>query len=182
MWAYIKISYAELNGTTDRTPWMNHLLMQSMVKAQCVSKENEPGVSKCICVSLICAVREKHLLMKGICLPLDPTGKWGEKMRIEAFEELGVKSNMANMEPERHPAPRSSHLSSCRSGVFIGINIQLLPRLCLGWGWRRTNVSSPPIPQPHLAFLLHSSGVLVCWAFEHHQAVPATALKHSSQG
>lgn len=72
--------------------------MQSMVKAQCVSTENEHGVSKCICLSLICAVREKHLLMKGICLPLDPTGKWkkGGKKHSTAFEEVGLKSVLAN--------------------------------------------------------------------------------------
>lgn len=47
-----------------RRPWMNHLWMQFMVKAQ----ENEADISKC-------TVREKHFPMKGIRLPLDPTGK-----------------------------------------------------------------------------------------------------------
>lgn len=90
---YIKISYAKLSGTTDRRRWMNHLLMQSMVKAQCLSNGKWAGISKCICISLICAVRGKQLLMKGRCLPLDPTGRWG-KMHIESFEELGVMSNL----------------------------------------------------------------------------------------
>lgn len=97
MWGYMKNSYAELNGTTDRRLWMKRSLMQSMVKAQSVSKENEPGVSKCICLSLICAVREKHLLMKGTCLPLDPTGKaahWSLWRSPIGWEEngSGVKS------------------------------------------------------------------------------------------
>lgn len=80
--------------------------MQFMVKAQ----ENEADISKC-------TVREKHFPMKGIRLPLDPTGKRrGGEMHVEAFEELEVKSNPGYMEPE-------SPLSSWRSGVLTGINI-----------------------------------------------------------
>ena len=61
---------------------MNYLLVKCVVKAECVSKENEPGVSNCICLSLICAVREKYPLMKGMCLPQYPTGKRGEKNSV----------------------------------------------------------------------------------------------------
>lgn len=52
---------------------MDYLLLQT--KPQCESTENEPDISKCVWLSLICAVRGKHLLMKGRCSPLDPSGK-----------------------------------------------------------------------------------------------------------
>ncbi len=96
MWAYIKNSYIGLNGTTYRGRWMDHLLMQSMVKAWSVSKENEAGISHCIFLSLICAVRGKNVLMKGTCLPLDPTGKWGQEMHIEFLKNRERNQTLAN--------------------------------------------------------------------------------------
>lgn len=83
----------------NRRCWMNHLLMQSMVKAQCLSNGKWAGISKCICVSLICAVREKQVLMKGICLPLDPAGRWGENAHWSLWRTgSGVKSSASSAE------------------------------------------------------------------------------------
>lgn len=67
---------------------------------------------------------------------------------------------LANVESEQHPAPRSSHHTSCRSGVFTGIKKpQLLPRLCLGWDWKKARVAL--LKSPSLIFPSLSSPILL---------------------
>lgn len=67
-------------------------------------------------------------------------------MHTEASEELGVESN------DQHPVLRTSHLSSCRKGVFTDC--------ARDGGGERPEYSSALIPQPHLSslFFLASAG------------------------
>ena len=98
--------------------------------------------------------------MKGICLPLDPTGKWGGGIIMKPLKTWDCRQILPNVEPEQHPAPRSSHRTSCRSGVFTGIKKpQLLPRLCLGWGWKKARVAL--LQSPSLISASLSSPILL---------------------
>lgn len=151
MWAYIKNSCAELSGKTDRRRWMSRLLMQSMGTAQCLRAGKWAGVSKCICILLICAVRGKQPPdERDISSPESGT-KVGGKCIIKPLKNWEWCQVLANMEPEQHPALRARHLSCCRSGVFTGPTKQLLPRRCRGRGWRKARVTRlqfPSLPSP----------------------------------
>lgn len=60
--------------------------------------ENELAFLNALAQSLIRAVREKQLFVKGMCLPLDPTGRWW-KTHIRAFEDLGAMLNLGQHGP-----------------------------------------------------------------------------------
>lgn len=161
MWDYIKNSCAELSGTTDRRRWMSRLLMQSMGTAQCLRTRKWAGVSKCICILLICAVRGKQPPdERDISSPESGT-KVGGKCIIKPLKNWEWCQLLANMEPEQHPALRARHLSCCRSSVFTGPTKQLLPRRCRGRGLEKGQGDSAPVSQPPLSSSL-MPGALEC--------------------
>lgn len=72
-----KISVPNLAGRCTDTRRMKRLLMQSMGTAQRLREGGKwGGISKCICILLICAVSGKQPLMKGMYPPLNPPLRW----------------------------------------------------------------------------------------------------------
>lgn len=109
--AYIEMLYGcNARDNRWRTWDATFINAKKLVRPRRVSRWNEAGISKCICLPVICAVREKHLRMKGI--RLNPTGKcvrvgggmggrgaWGAMKPLKNCEWSQI---LANIKPEKH--------------------------------------------------------------------------------